>query len=50
MAKRSLSASEAGLIKARKAFARKGWTQEYLAAEVEVSTRQPIWKFFSGVP
>ncbi|HIK12875.1 MAG TPA: NACHT domain-containing NTPase [Oscillatoriaceae cyanobacterium M33_DOE_052] len=50
MTKRSLSASESGIIKARKAFARKGWTQEYLAAEVEVSTRQPIWKFFSGRP
>ncbi len=28
----------------------KGWTQEYLAAEVDLQTRQPVWKFFSGRP
>ena len=50
MAKRSLSASQAGARKAKQAFQRKGWTQEYLAAEVGLSTRQSIWKFFTGRP
>lgn len=50
MAKRSLQASVEGIRKARQAFKRKGWTQEYLAAEVGLETRQPIWKFFSGKP
>lgn len=50
MARRSLQASTEGIRKAKKAFNRKGWTQEYLAGEVGVETRQPIWKFFSGKP
>lgn len=50
MAKRSLSASPTGARKAKQAFQRKGWTQEYLAAEVGLSTRQSIWKFFTGRP
>ena len=48
MAKRSLQASAEGIIKAKQAFKYKGWTQEYLASEVGLETRQPIWKFFSG--
>jgi predicted NACHT family NTPase len=50
MAKRSLKASEAGIAKAKLAFQRRDWTQEYLAAEVGLQTRQSIWKFFSGKP
>ncbi|AFZ23656.1 putative NTPase (NACHT family) [Cylindrospermum stagnale PCC 7417] len=50
MAKRSLQASDEGVRKAKQAFKRKGWTQEYLAAEVGLETRQPIWKFFTGKP
>ncbi|PLZ24206.1 NACHT domain-containing protein [Fischerella thermalis] len=48
MAKRSLQASAEGIRKAKQAFRRKGWTQEYLAGEVGLETRQPIWKFFTG--
>ncbi|MGF1539041.1 MAG: NACHT domain-containing protein [Pleurocapsa sp.] len=50
MAKRSLKASNFGIDKAKRAFERKGWTQEYLAAEVGLSTRQSVWKFFTGKP
>jgi predicted NACHT family NTPase len=50
MARRSLQASPEGIKKAKQAFLRKGWTQDYLAAEVGLETRQPIWKFFSGKP
>lgn len=50
MAKRSLKASEAGIKKAKQAFRRTGWTQEYLASAVGLETRQSIWKFFSGRP
>ncbi|AFY48324.1 putative NTPase (NACHT family) [Nostoc sp. PCC 7524] len=50
MAKRSLQASDEGIKKAKQAFKRKGWTQEYLATEVGLETRQPIWKFFTGKP
>ena len=50
MTKRSLKASPSGIEQAKKAFERKGWTQEYLAAEVGLQTRQSIWKFFSGRP
>ncbi|MCG6137739.1 MAG: NACHT domain-containing NTPase [Nostoc sp. LLA-1] len=50
MAKRSLQASIEGMRKAKQAFKRKGWTQEYLAGEVSLETRQPIWKFFTGQP
>jgi predicted NACHT family NTPase len=50
MAKRSLKASQAGISQAKRAFDRRGWTQEYLAAEVGLQTRQSVWKFFSGRP
>lgn len=50
MAKRSLQVSPEGIRKAKQAFKRKGWTQEYLAAAVGLETRQPIWKFFTGKP
>ena len=50
MAKRSLKASLPGIDRAKKAFERTGWTQEYLAAEVGLSTRQSVWKFFKGKP
>lgn len=50
MAKRSLQASPTGIQQAKTAFALKGWTQENLAGEVNVKTRQPIWRFFTGRP
>ncbi|MCC5645137.1 NACHT domain-containing NTPase [Nostoc sp. CHAB 5824] len=50
MVKRSLQGSLAGIQQAKKAFAHKGWTQENLAFEVNLKTRQPIWRFFSGRP
>ncbi|HCF29418.1 MAG TPA: histidine kinase [Cyanobacteria bacterium UBA11049] len=50
MARRSLQASTVGIEKAKRAFKRKQWTQEYLACEVGIETRQPIWKFFKGKP
>ncbi|MEH1787637.1 MAG: NACHT domain-containing NTPase [Nostoc sp.] len=50
MVKRSLQASLTGIQEAKRAFARKGWTQDNLAAEVNLKTRQPIWRFFSGRP
>lgn len=50
MARRSLQASGIGIEKAKRAFKSKQWTQEYLASEVGIETRQPIWKFFTGRP
>ncbi len=50
ISKRSLKASEAGIRRAKKRFSHKGWTQEYLAEEVGLKTRQPIWRFFAGKP
>ncbi|QLE45905.1 NACHT domain-containing NTPase (plasmid) [Nostoc sp. C052] len=50
MVKRSLEASLSGIQEAKRAFVRKGWTQDNLAAEVNLKTRQPIWRFFSGRP
>ncbi|PSB33659.1 NACHT domain-containing protein [Stenomitos frigidus] len=50
MVKRSLQASLPGIQKAKKAFALKGWTQENLAGEVDLKTRQPIWRFLTGQP
>lgn len=50
MVKRSLQASQAGIKQARRAFVRKGWTQENLAEEVDLKTRQPVWRFFTGRP
>jgi predicted NACHT family NTPase len=48
VAKRSLQASPAGVKQAKKAFTSKGWTQENLAGEVNLKTRQPVWRFFTG--
>jgi predicted NACHT family NTPase len=50
MAKRSLKASTIGITQAKQAFERKGWTQEYLAAQVGLETRHSVWKFFRGKP
>jgi len=50
MVKRSLQASLPGIQQAKQAFALKGWTQENLAGEVNLKTRQPIWRFFTGRP
>ncbi|MCF2149511.1 NACHT domain-containing NTPase [Desmonostoc muscorum LEGE 12446] len=50
MVKRSLEASVTGIEQAKKAFAQKGWTQDNLAFEVNLKTRQPIWRFFTGRP
>ncbi len=50
MAKRSLQASLEGIQKARKAFNRKAWTQEQLAYEVGLKTRQAIGRFFACQP
>ncbi|MGH8001734.1 MAG: NACHT domain-containing protein, partial [Brasilonema sp.] len=50
MARRSLKASILGIQKAKRAFQVREWTQEYLASEVGLETRQPIWKFFTGKP
>ncbi|MBN3899099.1 MAG: NACHT domain-containing NTPase [Nostoc sp. NOS(2021)] len=50
MVKRSLQASLTGIQEAKRAFAHKGWTQDNLAGEVNLKTRQPIWRFFSGRP
>ncbi len=50
MAKRSLQASAAGIKQAKRAFNYKGWTQENLAEEINLKTRQPVWRFFTGRP
>ncbi|MCC5649022.1 NACHT domain-containing NTPase [Nostoc sp. XA013] len=50
MVERSLEASLTGIEQAKKAFAHKGWTQDNLAFEVNLKTRQPIWRFFTGRP
>ncbi len=50
MARRSLQACTVGIEKAKRVFNAKQWTQEYLASEVGIGTRQPIWKFFTGKP
>ncbi len=50
MTKRSIHASQAGIKKAKKAFNSKGWTQESLAVQVNLKTRQPVWRFFTGQP
>ncbi|MBW4459167.1 MAG: NACHT domain-containing NTPase [Nodosilinea sp. WJT8-NPBG4] len=50
MVKRSLRASPAGIQRAKRAFALKGWTQDNLSAEVNLKTRQPIWRLFTGQP
>jgi predicted NACHT family NTPase len=50
MVKRSLQATSTGIKVAKKTFADKGWTQDGLAFEVGIKTRQPIWRFFTGKP
>ncbi|MEA5510568.1 NACHT domain-containing NTPase [Crocosphaera sp. UHCC 0190] len=50
MTRRSLRSSSEGIIEAKQALAAKGWTQEYLAGEVGLSSRQSIWKFLTGRP
>ncbi|MBW4657977.1 MAG: NACHT domain-containing NTPase [Drouetiella hepatica Uher 2000/2452] len=50
MVKRSLRTSPLGIEQAKRAFAQKGWTQENLAGEVGLKTRQSIWRFFTGQP
>ncbi len=50
MVKRSLQATPSGIQEARRAFALKGWTQGNLAGEINLKTRQPIWRFFTGRP
>ncbi|MDZ8185418.1 MAG: NACHT domain-containing NTPase [Nostoc sp. ChiSLP02] len=50
MARRSLKASSRGIEKAKRAFKVREWTQDYLASEVGLETRQSIWKFFTGKP
>ncbi|MCT7988756.1 NACHT domain-containing protein [Laspinema olomoucense] len=50
MKKRSLKTSETGKLKAKAAFERSGWTQQDLASEVGLETRQSIWKFLTGRP
>ncbi|MBE9242602.1 NACHT domain-containing protein [Synechocystis salina LEGE 00031] len=50
MVKRSLQATPAGIQQAKRSFTITGWTQEDLAAEVNLKTRQPIWRFFTGQP
>ena len=48
MVKRSLQSSLSGIQQTKRAFALKGWTQDNLAGEVNLKTRQPIWRFFTG--
>ena len=50
MAKRSLQASTTGIKQSKKAFKNTGWTQTNLAEEVNLKTRQPVWRFFTGRP
>ncbi len=50
MVKRSLQATPSGIQEAKRAFALSGWTQENLAGEINLKTRQPIWRFFTGKP
>ncbi|HEY9730166.1 MAG TPA: NACHT domain-containing NTPase [Chroococcales cyanobacterium] len=48
MATRSLYASTEGIIRAKQAIARKRWTQQDLAYEVGLKTRQSIGRFLAG--
>ena len=50
MTNRSLQVSPSGIQQAKRAFAIKGWTQDNLAGEANLKTRQPIWRFFTGQP
>jgi predicted NACHT family NTPase len=48
MARRSLKASAKGIQKARHAYNSYGFTQEALAEQINLKTRQPIGNFFGG--
>ncbi|ACK65529.1 putative signal transduction protein with Nacht domain [Rippkaea orientalis PCC 8801] len=50
MNRRSLSSSADGILQAKQIIANRGWTQEDLANEVGLSSRQSIWKFLTGRP
>lgn len=50
MTKRSLKASPRGAQIAKDVFERKGLTQDQLAEDVGLSSRQSVWKFFTGRP
>lgn len=50
MKKRSLSSTQLGMRKAKQAFEATGWSQDKLAEQVGLFTRQSVWKFFSGKP
>jgi predicted NACHT family NTPase len=49
-ASRSLKASLGGIKKARRAYNNGAWTQESLAEQVNLRTRQPVGNFFAGKP
>lgn len=48
MARQSLRVDPEKLEKVKRAFERTGWTQDELASEVDLRTRQPIGKFLNG--
>ncbi|BFM39456.1 NACHT domain-containing protein [Synechocystis sp. LKSZ1] len=48
MVKRSLCASEQGIARLKQCLLRKGWTQDYLAEQAGLSTRNSVWKLLSG--
>lgn len=48
MVKRSLRASDKGQAAIKRAMLANGWTQDYLAAQAGLSTRNSVWKFASG--
>ena len=50
MAKRSVTASIQGRLKAKQALDRRRWTHEYLAGELGLKTRHSISGFFNGKP
>ncbi|MEB3160033.1 MAG: hypothetical protein VKL20_01090, partial [Synechocystis sp.] len=50
MGLRSLKSSVAGQQRAKQALKRRGWTQNDLAIEAGLSTRNSVWKFLSGRP
>ncbi|GBF81416.1 NACHT domain-containing protein [Aphanothece sacrum] len=50
MTHRSVRSSEDGITQAKQILAMKGWSQQYLAGEVGLSSRQCVWKFLTGRP
>jgi predicted NACHT family NTPase len=50
MSKRSLKASHEGAIIAKEVFEKTGMTQDELADKAGLSSRQSVWKFFTGRP